>query len=80
MNQQNDKKKILSVGQLRCGHISRIFLEVDVVYRSANFIQNVGAFKMNKSSSSFLIQLSNLLTNVMTALLSMIGSNVAYNS
>lgn len=42
--------------------------------------QKVGAFNINSSSSSFLIQPSNLLTRVITTLLSTVGSNTAYSS
>lgn len=45
-----------------------------------SFCQNVGACRMNSISSSFLIQPRSLLTNVITALLSTVGSKITYSS
>lgn len=50
-------------------------------FRKLSFFgQNVGAFKMNKLSSSLFIQLNNLLTNVITVFFSTVGSNATYSS
>lgn len=69
-----------SIGQKVCW-CSYYCMESDQnASKCSDFGQNVGAFSMKSSSSSFLIQLNSLLTRVITRFLSTVGSNVTYNS